>query len=251
MTRRTPGASGKAPFLRRIGSVSERVKAGSFPFTIPAFRGGIDVELSHPVTLFVGENGSGKSTLLEAIASSAGFSLESGTRQHTYGTRREDSELAKALRLSWFPKVTDGFFLRAESFFNFASYVDDIGREDPRIYASYGGKSLHERSHGEGFLTLFQERFRRGLFLLDEPEAALSPQRQLAFLRIMHDLTTAGEGQFVIATHSPILTAFPRATILSFDGDAITQVAYEDVPHVRLMRQFLESPERIFRHLFS
>src|SRR5262245_33253288 len=189
-----------APYLRSIRSDPERMDDTRFPFTIPAFGGGISLDLPTPVTFFVGENGSGKSTLLEALAEICGFNPEGGSRDHYREAREDRSELAKALRLSWMPKTTEGFFMRAESFYNFASYLDRVSN-----FQAYGGKSLHHQSHGESFLSLFQNRFEQGLYILDEPEAALSPQRQLAFLKIIHDLEAPRHAQFLIASHSPIL----------------------------------------------
>ncbi|MGH7930424.1 MAG: AAA family ATPase, partial [Candidatus Binatia bacterium] len=154
-----------------------------YPFNLRAFSNGIDLALRSNVTFFVGENGSGKSTLLEAIAECCGFNAEGGSRDHHFASFGERSELANALRLSWGAKITEGFFLRSESFYNFATYVDEISN-----LRAYGGKSLHEQSHGESFLALFVNRFEQGIYILDEPEAALSPQRQLSFLKIIHDL---------------------------------------------------------------
>ena len=159
---------------------------------------------------------------------------------------RDRSELAKALRLSWLPKMTEGFFMRAESFYNFASYLDGVSD-----FRAYGGKSLHNQSHGESFLALFQNRFEHGLYILDEPEAALSPQRQLAFMRIIHDLATPRHAQFLIATHSPILLAYPGATLYLFEDDGIREVAYRETDHYLLMKDFLSNPERMLGHLFS
>ncbi len=235
-----------APYLRNIRSDPERMKGTQFPFTIPAFRHGIALDLPTPVTFFVGENGSGKSTLLEALAEICGFNPEGGNRDHYREAREDRSELAQALRLSWMPKVTEGFFMRAESFYNFASYLDGVSD-----FTAYGGKSLHHQSHGESFLALFQNRFEQGLYILDEPEAALSPQRQLAFLRIIHELETPRHAQFLIATHSPILLAYPGATLYQFEEDGIQEVAYRDTDHYLVMKAFLNGPERILRHLFS
>jgi predicted ATPase len=165
-----------APYLRSIRSEPEQMLGKQFPFSIPAFQQGIQLELPTPVTFFVGENGSGKSTLLEAIAEICGFNPEGGNRDHFRQAREDRSELAQALKLAWLPKMPEGFFMRAESFYNFASYLD--GASDLR---AYGGKSLHQQSHGESFLALFQNKFEHGLYILDEPEAALSPHRQLAF----------------------------------------------------------------------
>ena len=190
----------RAPFLQRVETRPEKVDPAQFPFTIRAFSPGIGLDFVSPVTFFVGENGSGKSTLLEALAEGCGFDPEGGSRDHQRVTAAGRSPLLPALRLSWKPKVTKGFFLRAESFYNFATYIEEVS--DMR---AYGGKSLHEQSHGESFISVFANRFEQGIYILDEPEAALSPQRQLTFLKIIHDLTAAGHAQFLIATHSPII----------------------------------------------
>lgn len=235
-----------APFLRGIRSEPERMQHTRFPFTIPAFRKGIDLDLPTPVTIFVGENGSGKSTLLEALAEICGFNPEGGNRDHHREAREDRSELAQALRLSWLPKMTEGFFMRAESFYNFASYLEGVSD-----FTAYGGKSLHRQSHGESFLALFQNRFEQGLYILDEPEAALSPQRQLAFLKIIHDLEKPRHAQFLIASHSPILLAYPGATLYQFEDDGIRKVAYRETEHYRVTRDFLNGPERFLHHLFA
>ena len=190
-----------APFLRRIESLPESIDPTTHPFNIRAFSRGIELTIESKVTFFVGENGSGKSTLLEAIAECCGFNPEGGSRDHHRAVFADRSPLAQALRLTWRPKVTEGFFMRAESFYNFATYLEAVDSD----FRSYGGKSLHEQSHGESFIALFANRFEQGIYLLDEPEAALSPQRQLSFLRIVHDLATPGHAQFLIASHSPIL----------------------------------------------
>jgi predicted ATPase len=224
----------------------EKVQPDRHPFNVEAFRGGIDLELRKNVTFFVGENGSGKSTLLEALASCCGFNAEGGGRDHLFQTRAEKSGLAEALKLSWLPKVTDGFFMRAESFFNLATYLDEVSTME-----RYGGRSLHGQSHGESFLSLFSNRFDRGIYILDEPEAALSPRRQLSFLKIVHDLEAEGRAQFLIASHSPILLAYPGGTLLSLDDGKIREVQYRETDHYTLTRQFLDSPERFFKHLFA
>jgi len=224
----------------------ESVDRARYPFSIRAFADGIDLELTTNVTFFVGENGSGKSTLLEAIATRCGFNPEGGSRDHRFSVESTVSELGRALSLSWLPKVSDGFFMRAESFYNFATYIEQVS--DLR---AYGGVSLHEQSHGESFLALFVNRFEQGLYILDEPEAALSPQRQLSFLRLIHQLETSGHAQFLVSTHSPILLAYPGAVLLSLDRAGITRVQYTDTEHYRLTKDFLACPERYFRHLFA
>lgn len=235
-----------APYLRRIRSDPERMGDSHFPFNIPAFERGIELELPTPVTFFVGENGSGKSTLLEALAEICGFNPEGGSRDHHREAREDRSSLAQALKLSWLPKMSDGFFMRAESFYNFASYLDGVSD-----FTAYGGRSLHHQSHGESFLALFQNRFEQGLYILDEPEAALSPQRQLAFLRVIHQLATPRHAQFLIATHSPILLAYPGAILYQFAQDGIREVAYRDTDHYLVTKAFLNDPERMLQHLFA
>ena len=238
------GAQG-SPFLRHISSHEENFDRGYYPFNIPAFEAGIDITLDTKVTLLVGENGSGKSTLLEAIAECCGFNPEGGNRDHYRESFEDRSELAQALRLAWMPRTTEGFFLRAESFFNFATYIEQVS--DLR---AYGGKSLHQQSHGESFLALFENRFEQGFYILDEPEAALSPQRQLTLLSIINQLEAPGHAQFLIATHSPILLSYPGAKVLSFDDGKIQEIDYRDSSHYQMMKSFLESPDRYFRWLF-
>jgi predicted ATPase len=247
-TRATHSARARtgAPYLRRISSLPERTQEGIFPFNIPAFKKGVDLPLTQKVTFFVGENGSGKSTLLEAVAEICGFNPEGGSRDHHREAFAERSALAQALRLSWMPKMTDGFFMRAESFFNFATYLDGVSD-----FTAYGGKSLHAQSHGESFLALFDNRFEQGLYILDEPEAALSPQRQLSFLKIIHDLATPGHAQFIIASHSPILLAYPGATLYEFCDTGIAEVAYRDTEHFLVTKNFLHAPERFLHYLLA
>jgi predicted ATPase len=225
-----------------------------YPFSLPAIRNLDVLPLHRAVTLFVGENGSGKSTLLEAIAVAAGFNPEGGTKNFRFGTRISHSPLHEYLRLAkGIRRPKDGFFLRAESFFNVATEIERLDSEGggPRVIDSYGGKSLHEQSHGESFMALMLNRFGgNGLYLLDEPEAALSPQRQLSALARIHDLVKAGS-QFVIATHSPILLAYPDAYIYSCSTDGIELTGYTDTEHYRVMRDFLANPERMLNILFA
>jgi predicted ATPase len=202
----------------------------------------------HPaVTFFVGENGAGKSTLLEAIAVAFGFNAEGGSKNFRFGTRESHSELYKFLRIAkGVPRPTDGFFLRAESFYNVATMVEELG-----VGASYGDRSLHEQSHGESFIALMVNRFRgEGLYLLDEPEAALSPGRQLSVITRIHDLVQQ-RSQFIIATHSPIIMAYPDAHIYSFSTSGIERVDYKETEHFRITRDFLSNPQRMLRHLMA
>ncbi len=234
-----------APFLRQVVTLPDKVDPGSHPFNIPAFSRGINLSFKSKVTFFVGENGSGKSTLLEALAECCGFAAEGGSRDHHRASFADRSLFAQSLRLSGQPKVVEGFFLRAESFYNVATYLDEVS--DMR---RYGGKSLHQQSHGESFMALFGHRFEQGLYILDEPEAALSPQRQLSFLKIIYDLSTPGHAQFLIATHSPIILSYPGAVLFSMDDGQIAEIDYRDTKHFQITRDFLTSPERFFKHLF-
>ncbi|VXB27825.1 AAA family ATPase [Massilia sp. 9I] len=226
-----------------------------FPFTLPAIRS-IERLVLHPnVTFLVGENGSGKSTLLEAIAVGMGFNAEGGSRNFHFATRASHSDLHEHLRyVRGIERPRDGFFLRAESFYNVSTEIERLDEDPaggPPIINSFGGKSLHNQSHGESFLTLFMERFGgQGFYLLDEPEAALSPQRQLALLSRLHDLV-GQRCQFVIATHSPILMAYPNATIYAFGEQGIREIAYEDTEHYRVTRDFLANPARMLRVLMG
>ncbi|SNZ15603.1 Predicted ATPase [Terribacillus aidingensis] len=235
-------------FLKRVKLLQEHpaFQQNVYPFSIPALRQLDKLDINQSVTFFVGENGSGKSTLMEAIADRCEFHTAGGGRNNAYDVDASEAALANYIRLSWLPKVTNGFFLRAESFYHFASHIDDIGSVD-----AYGGKSLHHQSHGEAFLSLFQNRFGgKAIYLLDEPEAALSPQRQLSFLRLIHDLVKTGNVQFIIATHSPILLGYPEAEILHFSEEGIQQIDYEETEHYQLTRGFLQNREAYLRNLF-
>lgn len=230
------------PYLQRVWTdVGTDIDPDAFPFNIPAVRTLQTLEFHADVTFFVGENGSGKSTILEAIALALGFGAEGGTMNVQLNTVGERSPLAPHLRMSRsVRRPRDSYFLRAESFYNVATYMDrQIGS------ASYGG-DLHARSHGEAFMSVLLHKFRgNGLYLLDEPEAALSPNRQLAALRAIHQLVEQ-QSQFIIVTHSPILLAYPGAKILAFDATGISEMAYEDTEHYAVTRDFLNHyPRRL------
>ena len=219
-----------------------------YPFSLPAVRH-LDVLELHPkVTFIVGENGSGKSTLMEAIAVSFGFNPEGGTMNFSFGTRASHSVLHQYIRLAkGIKRPKDGFFLRAESFFNLATEIEKLDEQPggPPIIDSYGGKSLHEQSHGESFWSLVMHRFGgKGFYLLDEPEAALSPQRQLALLSRIHELVN-DQSQFVITTHSPILMAYPDAYVYSCSDAGIERVTYEETEHFQVMHDFVMNPKRM------
>ncbi|TMJ29786.1 MAG: AAA family ATPase [Alphaproteobacteria bacterium] len=236
-------------FLVRATLLREKVTSFTdYPFSIPAI-GGLDtIEFDRPVTFFVGENGAGKSTLLEAIAIGMGLNPEGGSRNFRFATRESHSGLSKVLRLSRsVRRVRDSYFLRAESYFNLATEIEALDREPggPPIIDAYGGKSLHEQSHGESFFSLFMHRLRgNGLYFFDEPEAALSPTRQLSFLSRLHDLVKEGS-QFLIATHSPILLAYPDAAIHVLDDGPPRRIEYRDTEHYGVTRTFLNDTERM------
>jgi predicted ATPase len=227
----------------------------AYPFSIPAIHGLRDLRFEHPVTFLVGENGSGKSTLLEALAICWGLNPEGGSRNFEFATRASHSNLSRYLRLSRGPRrALDAYFLRAESYFNVATQIEALDAEalgGPKVIGWYGGKSLHEQSHGESFFALFMNRLgAEGFFILDEPEAALSPNRQLAFLSRMHDLVRRGS-QFVIATHSPILMAYPDAAIYQFGDGPPRLVEYRDTEHYTVTRNFLTRTDQMLSVLLE
>lgn len=236
-----------SPFLTKIGLDQTRVADGKHPFTCPAVMRGLPLELDTPITFLVGENGSGKSTLLEGLAWALGFSAFGGDRSRSYAEGSEGHDLGRALALEWRQPVRDGFFLRAETFFNWVRYMEDANS----LFTAYGGRSLNSCSHGEAFLALFDNRFEDGIYLLDEPEAALSPSRQLSFLTILHRLGESRCAQLLIATHSPILLALPGATVLQVDDCGLRRVDYRETEHFRLARDFLNAPQRFLRHLLE
>lgn len=214
-----------------------------FPWELAAVRALDRLEFSTAVTFLIGENGTGKSTLMEAIAVAAGFNAEGGTRNLRFSSRRTESDLHEKLTLAWHARRERTFFLRAETFFNMASAYEEI--EDDTL----GG--LHHRSHGEQFLDVARNRFGAGgLFLMDEPESALSFTSQLALMRMMHDFAAEGS-QFIVATHSPILVTYPESTILLLDDDGIQPVSLENAPPYRDTKMFVETPESFFHHLFA
>lgn len=237
-------------FLKRITVLHSNISSYHvYPFSIPAISSLEEINLERNVTFFVGENGSGKSTLLEAIAHKCDFNTAGGGRNNLYEVHAAASSLGDYIRLSWMPKVTNGFFLRAESFYQFASHIDQV---DNTGFRNYGGKSLHEQSHGESFLSLFLNRFKgNAIYLLDEPEAALSPHRQLSLMRVIHDLCKEGDAQFIIATHSPILLGYPNAEILCFDNGKVEEVDYESTQHYQITKYFLQNRERFLAELFT
>ena len=227
-----------------------------YPFSLAAVKTLEELQLHPAVTFFIGENGSGKSTLLEALAVKCGFNAEGGSKNFSFTTRDGSiSELHEHLRVARnHPRPYDGFFLRAESFFNVATEIERLDAEPgmaPPIGPAYGERSLHEQSHGESFMALMMNRFGgSGIYLLDEPEAALSPQRQLAALTRIHDLVKA-DSQFIIATHSPILMAYPNAFIYACSNEGIDRIDYYDTEHYQVMKDFLANPKRMLDVLLA
>ena len=241
-------------FIRGIKVDWNRVDVDNYTRKIPAINTMDKIDFNSNITFFVGENGTGKSTLLESIAVAYGFNPEGGNRNFNFSTMDTHSELHKAITVVKGTKRPKGnFFLRAESFYNVATKVDDYrdGDDYEAYYRSYGGKSLHEQSHGESFLALIQNRFNaQGIYILDEPEAALSPQRQLTLLMLIHNLAKQGT-QFIIASHSPILLGVPGATILSFDDGEIKEIDYKETESYKITELFINNRELLLNNLLQ
>ncbi len=236
------------PFLREIALKRELIGTyDAYPFSIPAVRELDHLEFHPDVTFLIGENGAGKSTLMEAIALALGFGPQGGTKNVQLQAAGDVSELHRYLKLVRGPaRPRDGYFLRAESFYNVATYMDEVG-----YLGDYGDKSIHARSHGEAFLATLNDKLRGdGLYLFDEPEAALSPNRQLTALATIHDLVR-DNSQLIIATHSPILLAYPNAKIVLLDGSGLSEVRYEDTEHYAVTKNFLNNHQRMLRHLLD
>lgn len=232
-------------------ALRREVPQDSYYAKLPAVRALSKMErltFTSPVTIFVGENGVGKSTLIEAIAIAAGFNPEGGTANFRFSTKDSHSDLYQYLTVSrGVRRHRDGYFLRAESFYNASTYIDS----DPQILQSYGSVPLHELSHGEGFMALVEHRFGgQGLYILDEPEAALSPMRQLELLCYMDELVKK-DSQFILSTHSPLLMAYPGAQVLQLSQEGIEAVDYRDTEHYQLTKSFLNAPERMLRTLLG
>lgn len=228
------------PYIKSVFFKEEDTKnRNGYPYDIPAIRQCEDIKFHPDVTFFIGENGSGKSTLLEAIAVAYGFNPEGGTKSAQFEVHNTHSTLHQEIKLSKsFKTPGDAYFLRAESFYNVATKAEEFG-----VLKSYGGKSLHEQSHGEAFLaTLMHKLTGNGLYLLDEPEAALSPARQLTAISLIHQLVLE-DSQFIIATHSPIIMAYPNATIYEFSKEGIRQVQYQETDHYLITKSFLDNPD--------
>jgi predicted ATPase len=240
-------------FIKSI-RVDENIDKNNYLYNIPAIRYLIDnrLDFDKNVTFLIGENGSGKSTIIEALALNCGFNVEGGTRNFSFSTNNTHSDLNEHLIVSKGKHFKDGFFLRAESFYNVASYIDELdkGGGGRPIIDSYGGVSLHLQSHGESFMALIRNRFSgNGLYLLDEPEAAISPERLMQLLVRIHDLEE--NSQFIISTHSPILMSYPNARIYELGDEGIRPVEYRETRHYRITKDFIERPEMMYRYLFE
>jgi predicted ATPase len=244
------------PYIRTVSLKRENIPSfHSYPFHIPSIRNLTDLALHPNVTFIVGENGMGKSTLLEAIAMAVGFNPEGGTLNFSFSTYDSFSSLDEYLKIiRGVDRPQDGFFLRAESFYNVATNIEEMDQEPfsgPKVIDSFGGKSLHEQSHGEAFFSIFMNRFRgKGIYILDEPEAALSPLRQLSMLSRIHELVNE-HSQFIIATHSPIIMAYPSAKLIQLTDMGLNETVLEDTSHYQITKQFLDDRERMLHHLFN
>jgi predicted ATPase len=242
-------------YLRNIELNRDKIESfDRYPFCLPAVQNMTSIQLHPGVTFIVGENGTGKSTLLEAIAVAFGFNPEGGTRNFNFESRSTHSELYNYVKLiKGIKRPKDGFFLRAESFYNLATNIDELDEElgfGPKIINSYGGRSLHNQSHGESFFAVFMNRFGgNGLYILDEPEAALSPSRQMSMITRLHELVQKGS-QFIIATHSPIIMAYPESVIYEIK-DGFRVVKYEETEHYQVMHTFMNNTKKMLNILME
>ncbi|MCG3086592.1 AAA family ATPase [Sporosarcina cyprini] len=242
-------------YIRSVRLRQEQLPHGTFPFTLPFVRNLNELQLHPNITYIIGENGMGKSTLLEGIAVAYGFNPEGGTLNFNFSSFDSHSPLDQYLQLvRGVERPADHFFFRAESFYNVATNIEELDRQltsAPPIINSYGGVSLHEQSHGESFFAVFRERFGgNGLYILDEPEAALSPLRQISLLARMNELVLEGS-QFIISTHSPIVMAHPLSKILQITEDGMHETTLEETEHYSIMKQFFDDKDRLLHHLFQ
>ena len=234
--------------------VNENKGENTFPYNLPIFKNSLKMEFKKPITFIIGDNGTGKSTLLESIAYKIGFNVLGGNKNHSYYNSKvnDNLKLADNMKLIWNNKTSNGFFFRAESFLNFSEYLEEMAIENGKgMFSAYGGKSLIKQSHGESFLALFQNKFQDGIFILDEPEAALSAERQLSLIAIISDLCRSGKCQFIIATHSPLLITLPNSQIYEINGDKLEQKKYDETKQFSLYKNYLNAPERYLKYLIE
>jgi len=238
-----------APYLKRLWLEPSRVaNPEAYPFCLPFLREDFELSFDKSITIIVGENGTGKSTLLEGIAALAGYDEAGGAKgyrpvDHSNAFEVMGGELSKALRASWLPKITNGWFFRAESFFSVARYLDEINREIIPNVRGGAPPDFLSHSHGEGFLRFFEERCQKqGIFIFDEPESALSPARQMEFLKLMRRMEESTICQIVMATHSPMLMAYPGARLLRLTKYGLEPVTVEQTDHYKVMREFCDDP---------
>jgi len=246
----------ESQYIRAVNLKNEQIFSyDHFPLNLPVIRNFQEITFHPSVTYIIGENGMGKSTLLEGIAIALGFNPEGGTLNFNFSSYDSHSNLDEYLQIiKGVNRAKDSFFFRAETFYNIATNIEELDKEPlsgPKIIDSYGGKSLHEQSHGESFFAAFMERFQgNGLYILDEPEAALSPLRQMSMLARMNELVNQGS-QFIISTHSPVIMAYPNAKIIQLTENGMSDTKLEDTNHYSIMKQFFENKDRLLHHLFE
>jgi len=213
-----------------------------YPFSLDLFNNTQKIAFQSPITFFIGENGSGKSTLLEAIANRSGFHIWRGIQRTRYDVNPYEEELYRFIRMEWVNGMVPGSFFAADIFRNFAKNLDEWSAMDPGMLKYFGGKSLMSQSHGQSLMSLFKARYKiKGLYLLDEPETALSPKSQIELLGVLKDMSLKGHAQFIVATHSPILLACPDADILNFNRLPLASIEYEDTDYFRIYRDFMNN----------
>lgn len=238
-------------FIKSISSNFKQHEGTPYYMKIPAIKKLDRIDINNPVTIIVGENGTGKSTLIEAIAVNYGLNPEGGGKNFNFATKHSHAGLYEEIRLGKMGIPNDTFFLRAEGFYNVATEIERLNAVDGRLLNSYGGKSLHDQSHGESFLSLLKYRFRaKGLYILDEPESALSPMRQMSMLVRIDDLVKRG-AQFIIATHSPIIMAYPGADIIQLNDDGYERIDYRETEHYIVTKAFIDKPEKMIQTLLE
>lgn len=238
-------------FIKSISSNFKQHEGTPYYMKIPAIKKLDRIDINNPVTIIVGENGTGKSTLIEAIAVNYGLNPEGGGKNFNFATKHSHAGLYEEIRLGKMGIPNDTFFLRAEGFYNVATEIERLNAVDGRLLNSYGGKSLHDQSHGESFLSLLKYRFRaKGLYILDEPESALSPMRQMSMIVRINDLVKRG-AQFIIATHSPIIMAYPGADIIQLNDDGYERIDYRETEHYIVTKAFIDKPEKMIQTLLE